>query len=172
MLIRRLIPADAAAFFTLRLAGLRESPSAFGSSYEEECGTPLSTIEARLAADSGRNMFGAFDGDELVGLVAVGRETALKIRHKGYIRAMYVAEAYRGRGVGRRLMEHALAFAATMPGVQRLTISVTAGNAAATELYESMGFKEFGREPKSMIVDGLYYDEIMMARDVGPLAPS
>ena len=69
-------------------------------------------------------------------------------------------------------MEHALAFAATMPGVQRLTISVTAGNAAATELYESLGFKEFGREPRSMIVGGLYYDEIMMARDVDPLAPS
>jgi ribosomal protein S18 acetylase RimI-like enzyme len=172
MLIRRLIPADATVFLALRLEGLRESPSAFGSSYEEECDTPLSTIEARLAADSGRNMFGAFDGDQLVGLVAVGRETALKIRHKGYIRAMYVAEAYRGGGVGRRLMEHALAFAATMPGVQRLTISVTAGNAAATELYESLGFKEFGREPRSMIVGGLYYDEIMMARDVDPLAPS
>jgi ribosomal protein S18 acetylase RimI-like enzyme len=172
MLIRRLIPADATAFLALRLEGLRESPSAFGSSYEEECDTPLSTIEARLAADSGRNMFGAFDRDQLVGLVAVGRETALKIRHKGYIRAMYVAEACRGGGVGRRLMEHALAFAATMPGVQRLTISVTAGNAAATELYESLGFKEFGREPRSMIVGGLYYDEIMMARDVDPLAPS
>jgi ribosomal protein S18 acetylase RimI-like enzyme len=166
MLIRRLIPADAAAFLTLRLEGLRESPSAFGSSYEEERDTPLSTIEARLAADSGRNMFGAFDGDELVGLVAVGREAALKIRHKGYIRAMYVAEAYRGRGVGRRLMEHALAFAATMPGLQRLTLSVTAGNAAATVLYESLGFKEFGREPDSMIVDGQLFDEIMMSRTI------
>ncbi|CAN7405704.1 GNAT family N-acetyltransferase [Duganella sp. LjRoot269] len=172
MLIRRLIPADAAAFLSLRLAGLRESPSAFGSSYEEECDTPLSTIEARLAADSGRNMFGAFDGDELVGLVAVGRETALKIRHKGYIRAMYVAEAYRGRGVGRRLMEHALAFAATMPGVQRLTLSVTAGNAAATELYESLGFQEFGREPDSMIVDGQLFDEIMMSRTILVTSPS
>ena len=78
MLIRRLIPADATVFLALRLEGLRESPSAFGSSYEEECDTPLSMIEARLAADSGRNMFGAFDGDQLVGLVAVGRETALK----------------------------------------------------------------------------------------------
>ena len=172
MLIRRLIPADATVFLALRLEGLRESPSAFGSSYEEERDTPLSTIEARLAADSGRNMFGAFVGDQLVGLVAVGRETALKIRHKGYIRAMYVAEAYRGRGIGRRLMEHALAFAATMPGVQRLTLSVTAGNAAATELYESLGFKEFGREPDSMIVDGQLYDEIMMSRTILGTVPS
>ncbi|GJI98313.1 N-acetyltransferase [Duganella caerulea] len=164
MLIRRLVSSDAAAFQALRLAGLRGSSSAFGSSYEEECDTPLSTIESRLAPDSGRNMFGAFDGGQLVGLVGVGRETALKVRHKAYVRAMYVAESHRGRGIGRQLMEHALAFAATMEDVLRVTISVTAGNAEAVGLYESLGFIEFGREPDSMIVDGRFHDEIMMSR--------
>lgn len=166
MLIRRLISSDAAAFQSLRLAGLRASPSAFGSSYEEECETPLATLEARLAPDSGRNMFGAFDGPLLVGIVGVGRETALKVRHKGYVRAMYVAESHRGRGIGRQLMEHALRFAATMDGLRRMTISVTAGNAEAIGLYESLGFREYGREPDSMIVDGRFYDEIMMSRAV------
>jgi len=164
MVIRRLVSSDASAFQSLRLQGLRLSASAFGSSYEEECDTPLSTIEARFAPDSGRNMFGAFDGDELVGIVGVGRETALKVRHKAYVRAMYVAQSHRGRGLGRQLMEHALAFAATMEGVQRMTISVTAGNAEAVGLYESLGFVEFGREPDSMIVDGEFYDEITMSR--------
>ncbi|MCU6501359.1 GNAT family N-acetyltransferase [Rugamonas sp. A1-17] len=171
MLIRRLVSSDAAAFQPLRLAGLRSSSSAFGSSYQEECDTPLLTIEARLAPDSGRNMFGAFDGDKLVGIVGVGRETALKARHKAYVRAMYVAESHRGCGVGRQLMEHALAFAATLEGVQRVTISVTAGNAEAIGLYESLGFVEFGREPESMIVDGRFHDEIMMSRALA-VAPS
>ncbi|RFP15258.1 GNAT family N-acetyltransferase [Duganella sp. BJB488] len=168
MLVRRLVSSDAAAFQSLRLAGLRGSSSAFGSSYEEECDTPLSTIEARLAPDSGRNMFGAFDGDQLVGIVGVGRETALKVMHKAYVRAMYVAESHRGRGIGRRLMEHALAFASTLEGVQRMTISVTAGNAEAVGLYESLGFIEFGREPDSMIVDGRFHDEIMMSAAMPP----
>ncbi|RFP16036.1 GNAT family N-acetyltransferase [Duganella sp. BJB475] len=171
MLIRRLTPSDAAAFQSLRLAGLRASPSAFGSSYEEECDTALSVIEARLAADSGRNMFGTFDGEQLVGIVGVGRETALKVQHKGYVRAMYVAETHRGLGLGRQLMEHALAFAATLDGVQRMTISVTAGNAEAVGLYESLGFIEFGREPDSMIVDGRFYDEIMMSRALAVKPP-
>jgi ribosomal protein S18 acetylase RimI-like enzyme len=168
MSIRRLLPSDAAAFQAVRLAGLKKSPSSFGSSYEEERDAPLSVIEARFAPDSGRNMFGAFDGDRLVGIVAVGRESSIKARHKGYVRAMYVDEAYRGRGVGRRLMEHALAFAATMDGVRRLTISVTAGNVEATALYESLGFQIFGREPEAMIVDGQLYDEIMMTRENVP----
>lgn len=34
--IRRLTPADAAAFQALRLAGLQREPSAFGSSFEME----------------------------------------------------------------------------------------------------------------------------------------
>ena len=166
MLVRRLVSSDASAFLSLRLEGLRASPSSFSASYEEERGTPLSTIEERLAPDSGRNIFGAFDGDQLVGIVGVGRETALKIRHKGFVRAMYVAETHRGQGIGRLLMKHALAFAATMEGVRRLTISVTAGNAAAAGLYASLGFVEFGREPESTIVDGQPYDEIMMSREL------
>ena len=164
MLIRRLIPSDAAAFRSLRLTGLRASASAFGSSYEEECDMPLSATEARLAPDSGRYLFGAFDGGQLVGIIGLARETALKVRHKAFVYTMYVAESHRGLGLGRRLMEQVLAHAATLEGVLRMTISVTAGNAEATGLYESLGFREFGREPDSMVVDGRFYDEIMMSR--------
>ena len=113
MHIRRLVPSDVAAFQALRLTALREQPAAFGSSFEEECVTPIATIEGRLQPDSERKMFGAFEGGALVGIVGVGREAAVKLRHKGFIRAMYVAKEQRGKGLGRALMEHALAFAAT-----------------------------------------------------------
>ncbi|WP_395405736.1 GNAT family N-acetyltransferase [Pseudoduganella sp. UC29_106] len=161
MHIRRLLPSDAAAFQALRLQGLREAASAFSSSYEEECATPLGEIELRLAA---RNFFGAFAGAELAGMVAVGRETALKLRHKAWIRAMYVAPAHRRGGTGRKLMEHAIAFAAALDGVQKIDLALTAGNDAALRLYESLGFQAFGREPNALIVDGVSYDEVTMSR--------
>lgn len=164
MLIRPLVPSDAAAYQTLRLAALRESPSAFGSSYEEECDTPLSTIEGYLAACAERCKFGAFDGPELLGLVSVAREGARKMRHKGYIRGMYVAPSHRALGLGKQLLEHALAFAASMEGLRQVSLSLTAGNAAALALYESMGFKLFGHEPDALLVDGTYYGDLLMAR--------
>jgi ribosomal protein S18 acetylase RimI-like enzyme len=164
MLIRRLVPADALAFQAMRLDALRESPSAFGASYEEECDTPLATIEARLAPDSGRLLFGAFDGSALGAIVGVAREQARKARHKAFIRAMYVAPALRGRGVGRQLFEHALAFAASIDGVRQVTLSLTAGNTAALDLYASLGFKVCGQEPDALCVDGIYYDDIHMVR--------
>lgn len=164
MLIRRLVPSDATAFQALRLAALSECPSAFGSSYEEECSTPLATIEARLAPDSGRNMFGAFDGPELVGMVGVGREDAPKLRHKAFIRAVYVAPAHRGEGVARLLLEQALACALSMQGLRQISLDVTAGNAPALALYQSLGFVVFGREPRALFADGALHDKLYLAR--------
>lgn len=161
MLIRRLLPSDAIAFQTLRLAALRDSPAAFSSSYEEECNTPLATIEANLAT---RKLFGAFDGDTLAGMVGVGREKGPKLQHKGYIAAMYVAGAHRGKGAGRLLLEHALGFAESMDGLHQLTLVVTAGNAPAIALYESMGFIVYGTEPDALFADGVSHDNVLMAR--------
>jgi ribosomal protein S18 acetylase RimI-like enzyme len=164
MLIRRLLPADAAAFLALRLAALRECPSAFSSSYEEECDTPLAEIEQRFAP-GGRNLFGAFDGEALVGMAGAGRETSLKTRHKGYIRSVYVAPSHRGTGLGKRLFEHALAFACAQEGVRQVQLVVSAGNQPAIALYQGLGFKVYGHEPRALLVDGVYHDDLHMVRE-------
>lgn len=161
MIIRRLASSDAAAFQSLRLEALRDSPSAFSASYEEEAATPLAAIAGNLAQ---RNLFGAFAGAELAGMVGVGRESAPKLRHKGYIRAMYVAPQYRGKGAARLLFAHALDFAATLDGVHQLTLVVTAGNETAIALYESMGFVTYGREPQALFADGEFHDNVLMVR--------
>ncbi len=161
MLIRRLLPSDALAFQTLRLAALRDAPTAFSSSYDDECETPLATIESNLAQ---RKLFGAFDADLLIGMIGVGRESTPKLRHKGYIRAMYVAGEHRGKGAGKQLFEHALAFAASLEGVRQLSLAVTAGNVPAIRLYESMGFTIYGTEPCALFADGVFHDNVLMAR--------
>lgn len=163
MLIRRLVPSDASAFQALRLNALRDSPSAFSASYEDECGTPLAAIESKLAQ---RNIFGAFDGDELVGMFGIARESSPKLRHKACIAAMVVAPAHRGKGIARQLIEHALAFAAAMDGVLQLGLDVSAGNVPAIGLYQSIGFREYGREPRSMLVEDVFYDTILMVREL------
>jgi ribosomal protein S18 acetylase RimI-like enzyme len=159
MLIRRLLASDAAAFQALRLAALKESPSAFGSSYEDEHATPIETIAANLVQ---RNLFGAFEGDALAGMIGVGRDSAAKARHKATIRAMYVAPDQRGKGLGRQLLEHALGFAKAMDGVCQVTLDVTADNAAAMALYASHGFIIYGKEPRAMLVDGQFHDTVLM----------
>jgi ribosomal protein S18 acetylase RimI-like enzyme len=157
-------PSDAFAFQALRLSALRDSPTAFTSSYEEECDTPACAIEERLATGPGRYIVGAFAGAELVGIVGLVRETPLKLQHKTSIRGVYVAPVQRGMGLGRQLMEHAIVFAESMDGVRQVTLAVTASNTAAVALYTALGFRTFGHEPGALLVDGVLYDELQMVR--------
>jgi RimJ/RimL family protein N-acetyltransferase len=163
MLIRQLTPLDAPSFQSLRLRGLEEVPTAFASSYEEEADSPLEVIESRLAAREGRGVFGAFDGERLVGIAGLRRESHRKLNHKAFIWGVYVAPDARGSGVSQRLIGEVLAFARSMPDVAQVNLTVNAGNAAAIRLYALLGFEEFGLERNSMIVDGHGYDEMLMA---------
>lgn len=167
MRIRRLLPSDAAAFQELRLRGLLESPTAFGSTYEEEVERSTPAIAASLAEGSGRNVFGAFIDNKLVGIVGVGREAGLKEMHRGFIRSMYVAPQARCQGVGKALMGEAVNFAKAMPGLRQVTLAVTAGNSAAIAIYEGFGFKVCGTAPEALYVLGQYYDELHMVCHLG-----
>lgn len=161
--VRRLTPDDAAAYQQLRLEALRESPSAFGASYEEECDLAAEAIAARLAPKADRGPFAAFHGAQPVGLVALGRENHLKLSHKAMIWGLYVTPAARGQGVGRALLQAALALASSVPQIRQVNLCVNASNAAAIRLYESLGFQTFGHEADAMLIDGVLHDELHMS---------
>jgi ribosomal protein S18 acetylase RimI-like enzyme len=161
---RRITSADAAAYRSLRLEGLREAPSAFTASYEEESSTPLTEIERRLSPDSGRDYLGVFDGEELIAIARVDRDSSPKQNHRAHVRGVYVSSNHRGKGAARKLMEYALDCAASLQGVTHVNLAVTAGNEPAQRLYESLGFKAWGYEPAALIVDGVVYDEIPMTK--------
>ena len=75
-------------------------PDAFTSSAEEEAAKPASALASRLARDPARPhdaVFGAFDGDTLVGLVGLDVDMRAKTRHKGHVFGMAVAASVRAR---------------------------------------------------------------------------
>ena len=166
MKTRLLTAVDAAAYQSLRLEGLREAPSAFTASHEDESSTALAEIARRLSPGSGRIYLGVFDGEELVAIARVDRDSSPKQSHRAHIRGVYVSSNHRGKGAARKLMEYALDCAASLQGVTHVNLAVTAGNEPAQKLYESLGFKAWGYEPAALIVDGAVYDEIPMAKVV------
>jgi ribosomal protein S18 acetylase RimI-like enzyme len=170
MMIRILTADDAAAYHALRLHALRESPAAFGSTYESEVDTPLEEIAARLAQGTGGEdvVFGAFDVEDggLVGLAGLGRQKGRKTRHRAHVWGMYVAPRGRGRGVGRALMSTLIAHARALPGVERLTLGVEPTNAPARTLYHTLGFVTYGTEPEAYSLDGEYWDSELMSLDL------
>src|SRR5206468_8644057 len=163
MQIRRLAPADALSFRTLRLRALREHPDAFTSSYDDDRDQPVEAAAARLA---GHAFWGAYQASELYGIVGLERETRAKNRHKAAVVGMYVAPEVAGQGVGRALLDALLAHARAA-GVQSLVLTVTEGNAAATHLYEAVGFRSFGVEPDAIRVVGRSYAKNHMHLHLG-----
>jgi len=82
-------------------------------------------------------------------------------RHCGHLGLGLLPE-WRGRGVGRRLIERTLDAARAFP-LSRVELAVRADNEGAIALYRRVGFAEEGRRRRAVRVDGIYYDDIMMA---------
>lgn len=164
MVIRGLGPDDAAAYLELRLLALRESPTAFGSSYEEECTRSVEQVRHALQTDFGQNLLGASIGQDLVGMARLDREESVKEQHRAALRSMYVRPAHRRSGIGRALVQVQLDAAYAVRGLRQVTLTVTAGNRAAISLYESFGFTSYGVAPEALCVAGAYYDEVHMVR--------
>lgn len=164
MNLRILNPADADLYHALRLRGLREAPTAFGSSAEEEQHMTREQVVQRIAGSLPENpTFGAFIDGALVGIVSIHRMMRPKTRHKGAIVGMYVAPEVRGQGVGRALVSEAIAYARTLPHLEELMLTVTVGNDSARHLYTSLGFETFAVEPRFLKLDERYYDGEWMA---------
>lgn len=65
------------------------------------------------------------------------------IAGEGEIERIAVLPAYRGRGLGKKLMEAMVAFARNQD-VHSVTLEVRSGNEPARNLYKSYGFREEG----------------------------
>ncbi len=75
---------------------------------------------------------------------------------------MGIIPAYRGKGLGRRLLLAALNQARTA-GFIRVELSVHADNTRAVALYERIGFISEGVQRRSVLIDGCFIDTINMA---------
>jgi putative acetyltransferase len=75
------------------------------------------------------------------------------------LRKMYLHRAYRGRGLGKRLLEHALAEARRL-GFAKVTLETASVLQEAIRLYESCGFKPCRPEHLSRRCDRVYLLEL------------
>ncbi len=76
------------------------------------------------------------------------------------IKRIYLLGKFRGGGLGRRLLEQAVADAQAA-GARRLLLGVYAGNAAAIAFYRRMGFDRIGE--RRFDIGGREYDDRILA---------
>ena len=117
--------------------------------------------------EKGWTQFYGVEGDTVVGWCDI-----IPIEHEGFQHGghlgMGVIPGYRGRGLGRRLIDASLAHAATR-GLLRVELEVFASNEAAIGLYRKVGFVEEGRKRCARRIEGVCDDLIVMGLLMGEL---
>ena len=164
--IRRLRAADAEALVALRQEALELEPLAFGASAEDDVALSCESVRTFLGDDEHQAVFGQFDGADLIGMTGLIRASKVKQRHKATIWGMYVNPRARNEGVGRALLMAAIEHARGW-GLDQVQLTVTEAAPHAKQLYESAGFRVWGRERRALHWKGRFVDEYHLVRECG-----
>ncbi len=73
-----------------------------------------------------------------------------------------IERAYRGRGLGKQLMQTAIEFAVDAPTIGWLDLRVFAHNQPARTLYKQLGFRELGTLVDCFRISGASIDDVIM----------
>lgn len=123
---------------------------------------PLERIEGFLR-DSVANdavQFMAVDHGQVVGWADIFPSWAHAVAHCGSL-GMGVLPEYRGKGIGRQLLQACISKAATK-GITRIELEVRADNERAIALYKALGFEIEAVKRNAMRFDGVYFDALQM----------
>ncbi|MBK3822638.1 MULTISPECIES: GNAT family N-acetyltransferase [Paraburkholderia] len=164
--VRLLDPHDADQFKALRLLAVDNAPTAIWPTRQEEMARSTEEIANRVRSTPTQAVFGAFEGEVLVGITGVRREPLCQVNHKATIWGVFVNPSYRGRGIAQTLLSAATVHATEEWDTIQLMLCVNAENLPAKRLYASHGFQTFGLEPRAMKVGDRFYDEEHMCKQM------
>jgi GNAT superfamily N-acetyltransferase len=158
MLVRQLTADDLAAYRALHRFAMTESPLGTVETPATDAARTDESVRGVLARGDG---WGVFDGNRLVGKLTIDALPYDSLKHVFWLHAVYLHPDARGRGAGVALLEAALA-AARANGATRAALWVNSENAPARRLYERAGFRETGRVPQGITVQGQEMDDVLM----------
>ena len=88
-----------------------------------------------------------------------------KVPGSAWISLTIGEKSHWGKGIGKQALAQ-LELLAREAGAFRIELGVYAHNHRAQHLYVAAGFKEIGRVPKAACVDGTWWDDIRLEKQV------
>jgi ribosomal protein S18 acetylase RimI-like enzyme len=112
-----------------------------------------------------RRFWIATDGTDIFGHVDLRAHFESYARHR-CILGIGVHRAIRRNGLGHRLVEHAIEFAASLPYIEWIDLQVLSVNSAAIRLYAASGFVKTGEHTDLHRFDGLSFASTSMSYQI------
>jgi RimJ/RimL family protein N-acetyltransferase len=166
IIIRQAAISDLDSFRELRLDALKNHPTAFGADYEESAARPNEHWQERLKIDKEHEaLFFAEQKNQLAGMIGIFRGSSKKSCHASTIWGVYVRPQWRGHHISETLVHSCLDWAKEQSLII-VKLAVVTTNRPAIRCYERCGFTIYGKEPKALFHDGVYYDEYLMSVEV------
>jgi ribosomal protein S18 acetylase RimI-like enzyme len=131
-------------FKEARLRALRDTPSAFGSTYARESQLTDAQWIERAIRWNGEKGIGFLAMDDGVACGIAGSFLDPDDTTRAQLIAMWTAPTHRRQGVGRLLVDEVAAWA-RLRGARTLLLMVTSVNELAMRFYERLGFTRTGR---------------------------
>ncbi|MEH1859919.1 MAG: GNAT family N-acetyltransferase [Nostoc sp.] len=158
MIVKKLTKYDAEDYRQIRLEALEKNPDSFGTTYQEEVIKTIEQFRDRIPVDNNNFILGCFEDKNLIGIVAFHQESRIKLQHKAYISSMYVQQEYRGKGIGKILLNELIERAKAINAVEILLLDIVKNNVLAKALYLSLGFQIYGTEKRAYKYNNQYFD--------------
>ena len=105
------------------------------------------------------------EDDSIIGHVNLKSNNLRSMLHRCEL-GLGIEEAYRGQGLGSRLMDAVISFARAQPELEWIDLCTFETNTPARALYRKKGFTQTGIVADKFRIDGKDYGDVMMSLKV------
>ena len=140
---------------------MKLSPLAFGDTFEEEASSGEKTWRKYM-----KRVSFAMHEDEPIGMIVCAFNNGIKFHHIAEIYSFYVRPGYRRKGIGKALLDRAVATAEKDRRIVKVRLYVNSHQRTAVRIYEKAGFVVIARLEREMKVGRRLYAMLVMEKVV------
>jgi RimJ/RimL family protein N-acetyltransferase len=105
---------------------------------------------------------------EIVGNLTFRSGKRPRTQHAGEF-GVSVRQKYWGKGIGKLLISSLLTWAREHRQIRKVNLRVRADHAGAIQLYQEMGFQVEGRLTREFMINGEFFDALVMGKKIDPI---